>query len=109
MNMTMTDKDTVSLFQERRRETWNIIRPWVFVTLATFAVVGSSIAYHELFSDLWRLICIFGGFPVLFLSIGRISLTVNRLYRCPACASVPRSRGILVDPDDCPTCGAPLR
>jgi hypothetical protein len=41
----------------------------------------------NLFQDLWKLNVIFGSFLILVISIGRISLTVNRLYRCPACST----------------------
>jgi hypothetical protein len=102
--------DSVAEFQTRRRQTWRIIRPWVPVTAAGFVLF--AIGFHAVnpFGDLTSLIMIFGSFPVLFLSIGRIALTVSKLYRCPACGSVPRNRGgVLLDPDDCPNCGVRLK
>ena len=101
--------DTVLEFQTRRRETWRIIRPWVVVTIATFIAIAVLFTFNSLFDELWTLILFFGGFLVLLASIGRISLTVSELYRCPACGSMPRSRdGMLLDPHDCPSCGARL-
>lgn len=108
--MMLGANDTVLEFQTRRRETWRIIRPWVLVAAATFIAVALLFTFDSLFDELWKLNVFFGGFLVLLASIARISLTVSRLYRCPACASVPRNRGgVLLDPDDCPDCGARLQ
>jgi hypothetical protein len=102
--------DSVSEFQARRSETWRIIRPWTFVTAAGFLLFAVGFNLANRLDELTMLILIFGCFPVLFLSIGRIALTVSRLYRCPACDGVPKNRGkVLVDPDDCPNCGARLK
>jgi len=109
LDMMLVD-DTVLEFQRRRLETWRIICPWVIVALATFVTLAVMFTFGSLFAELWTLILFFGGFLVLLASIGRISLTVSKLYRCPACGSVPRCRnGVLLDPYDCPSCGARLQ
>ena len=90
-------------FQRRRSETWRIIRRWVVVTVATFPAMAALFMFSSLFDELQKLIVFFGGFLVLLASIARISLTVSKRYRCPACGSVPRGRdGVLLDPQDCP-------
>lgn len=101
--------DTVLDFQARRRETWRIVRPWVVVTVTAFLAMAALFTSNSLFDELWKLIILYGGFLVLLVSIGRISLTVSKLYRCPACGSVPRSRGsVLLDPGDCPKLRCPI-
>jgi hypothetical protein len=110
--MLLAANEVVSAFQSRRRETWRIIRPWVFLTAAGFVVFFVVFEFPGLFDELWKLNLIFGSFLVLLLSIARISLTVNKLYRCPACNTVPMGRGhdgVLLDPDVCPKCGARLK
>jgi hypothetical protein len=108
--MQLAANDSVSEFQLRRRETWRIIRPWVFVTPTAFVAFAVVFEFPNLFDELGRLILIYGSFLVTGVSIGRIALTVSKLYRCPACDSVPRGRdGVLLDPDECPKCGARLK
>jgi hypothetical protein len=110
--MQLAANDSISEFQSRRRETWRIVRPWVLVTAAGFVVIFVVFEFPNLFDELWRLNLIFGSFLVFLASIARISLTVNKLYRCPACSTVPMGRGhdgVLLDPDACPKCGARLK
>jgi len=108
--MTLAAYDTVLEFQTRRSETWRIIRPWIFVTAGGFVLFAVGFNFPDRLGELTTLILIFGSFLVLLLSIGRSALTVNKLYRCPACNSVPKNRGaVLLDPDDCPNCGARLK
>jgi hypothetical protein len=103
--MRLASNDSVSEFQSRRLETWRIIRPWIFVTAAAFFVFAVVVEFYDRFPELWRLNLIFGGFLVAAVSIIRINLTINKLYRCPACNSVPMGRkGVFVNPDTCPQC-----
>jgi hypothetical protein len=105
----LTDNETIAEFQNRRRQTWSIIRPWTFVTVGGFVLYAVAFTFAERLDD--RLMTLFlGTFLVLFVSIGRISFTVTRLYRCPACDTVPKDRGkVLIDPTDCTICGARLK
>jgi hypothetical protein len=108
--MQTSTNDSVAKFQSRRLETWRIIRPWVLVAPTAFVVFPVLFEFPNLFDELGRLILIYGSFLVTGVSIGRMALTVSKLYRCPACDSVPRGRnGVLVDPDECPKCGARLK
>ena len=111
--MQLAVKDSGSAFQSRRRETWRIIRPWVTVTAAGFLFLFGVFEFPDLFEEPWRRDLVFGaGFLVLLISVGRISLTLNKLYRCPACGSMPMAKGhdgVLLDPDTCPDCGATLK
>jgi len=107
--MFPVDNETIAEFQTRRRQTWSIIRPWTFVTVGGFVLFGVTFTFADRLDD--RLMNLFiGTFLVLFLSIGRISFTVARLYRCPACDTVPKDRGkVLIDPEECANCGARLK
>ena len=110
LDMNLGANDTVLEFQTRRRKTWRIIRPWVLVTAGGFVLFAVGFHFPNRLGELTTLILIFGSFLVLLLSIGRSALTVSKLYRCPACNSVPKNRGgVLLDPDDCPNCGARLK
>ena len=110
LDMTLAAHDTVLEFQTRRSETWRIIRPWIFVAAGGFVLFAVGFNFPNRLGELTTLILIFGSFLVLLLSIGRSALTVSKLYRCPACNSVPRNRGgVLLDPDDCPNCDARLK
>jgi hypothetical protein len=90
--MMLAAHDTVLEFQTRRNETWRIIRPWIIVTAAGFVLFAVGFNFPIRFGELTTVILIFGSFLVLLLSIGRIALTVCRLYRCPACGTVPTTR-----------------
>ncbi len=108
-----TPDSIVILFQARRKETWRIIRPWVFITIPVFTVFFLMAAFFggRPIEALWQLNLIFGGFLVLFISLGRIAFAVQKHYRCPACDSVPtvRNMGVLVDPAVCPNCVVRLK
>jgi hypothetical protein len=110
--MLLAANDVAAEFQARRRKTWRLIRPWVFVTATGFVVFFLVFEFTRVFDQLWTMNLIFGSFLVLLLSIARIALMVNKLYRCPACNNVPMGRGrngVLLDPDACPKCEARLK
>jgi DNA-directed RNA polymerase subunit RPC12/RpoP len=64
-------------------------------------------------SELWTLNLVFGGFIVAAVGIIRISIVVNREYRCPACnrtvIDYRAENGVPLDPEECPRCGIRLK
>jgi hypothetical protein len=105
-----SQEEIVSEFQRRRHETWRIVRPWVFIAIPAFMAIAALFTTDSLFDELWKLIVFYGCFALLVIAIARSTLVVSKLLRCPACGASPRDRGrVLLDPDDCPDCGARLR
>jgi len=100
--------NTIAEFQARRRKVWRMAGPWILI-----GTVGSSLAifYGEdpsaSLSQRAPTLLLAGAF---FACIIVGATIVNRLYRCPACGSVPRTRdGILFGPSECSSCGARLK
>ena len=106
------EKEIISTFQERREETWRIIRPWTFVCVPAFAALFLMAGLGPKRPEtLWELNLFFGDFLVVFITVGRISFAVQKYYRCPACGKVPNVRGggVLVNPAVCPNCSVLLK
>ena len=61
-------------------------------------------------SDQARLNLFFLPFIVIIVTIPVLTVIVRRHYRCPGCGAIPRSsRGVLLDPSECPECGTRLK
>ena len=100
-------------FQRRRNKTWCLTRPWLFVMAAGVAVFAIPLLFPSKLSELWTLNLVFGGFIVIGIAIIRISIVVNREYRCPACnrtvIDYRADNGVPLDPEECPRCGIRLK
>jgi hypothetical protein len=98
---------TVVEFQKRRLATWRAVRVWfAVVVLSSFGLWLSKGSEKEISSVQFSvaLAC----FVMAGASFIVIIQKVRRLYRCPACDSIPGTDGVAINPSTCPTCGAKL-
>jgi hypothetical protein len=94
--------DTVSDFQQRRREVGRKAGPWLVL-----GIVASGWAFFQGVEDSWRLAMLAA---IGIASVGVGAFIVHRKYRCPNCGEVPGTKdGILINPTACPSCGIALK
>jgi len=106
-----SDADQVAIqFQERRAQTGRRLRPWFAMAAVGFGSVALVFFTPFPSSEYWRFWLLFGGFLAGAMSFVAINLVIQARYRCPACGgTVSDDRGVLLNPDTCPRCGARLR
>jgi predicted RNA-binding Zn-ribbon protein involved in translation (DUF1610 family) len=106
------DQDISKEFQKRRKTTWCQEKPWVLLMLigwlGIFIVFNAKGLPPNVVAGLFFL-----SFLILVVTIIRINFIMMRKYRCPACGKIPivhgMRGGVLVDPEECPNCGASLK
>jgi DNA-directed RNA polymerase subunit RPC12/RpoP len=81
----------------------------------TAGISGFAIplVFPGIFSELWSLNLVFGGFFFIIVAIIRINIVLSREYRCPGCDRevivFKAEGGIPLDPKECPRCGIRLK
>lgn len=100
------DHDSSKEFQQRRATTWRIAKPWLSVLLLGWLGIFIIIPMER--TDLW-LLC----FVIIAVVTIRINFILMKYYHCPACGRMPIAGGmrggVMLDPEECPKCGALLR
>lgn len=102
--------DVVATFQKRRRKLFHY---GIYPIIGT--VIGFTLAYFTA-EPHGRWVSWAGfGFTFAVLSIAALVVLVLVVYRCPICNKVPMDyasdgeKGVVLNPDDCPSCGARLK
>ena len=103
------DEDIRKEFQKRRETTWRLEKPWIVAMLIGWLGAFMSFGVNA-FSEPVRTHLFLLSFVVLIVTIVRINMILSRHYRCPACGKMPiGGDGVLLDPVECPKCGAALK
>lgn len=115
------EQDTVKAFKQNRAATWAASKLWLLLM-----AIGLAGAY---LSHIGNMRFGFGGWllPLLCffffcISLARFLYIVRTRYVCPACGETPMigrasfgpssfgySRGVDLNPSECPSCGAKLK
>jgi len=111
----LAEGDTAAEFQRRRALTWRKVRPWFLLTAVAFpgVILAVIIASHANVDP--GLLVVIGSVGMLPAGTGIIAINMlpSRYYLCPACGRIPYSGGnrggVMIDPDQCPHCGAALK
>lgn len=100
----MTDAEIVEQFQRGRRRANTRGYPAFFVGTLAFYLGGKALNYPA--TGVVGLIALFGSVGFMIWGI----LTVTHSMRCPVCGKLPMAGdGILLNPAECPSCGAHFR
>ena len=113
--MPVHDQDIVTEFQRRKALSWQKLRYWVLFLALVFPgtiltlVIASALRVEK---DALVLLAV-GMMLPLGVAIVFVNLTLKRYYLCPACERVPfrggNAGGVIIDPGECPHCGARLK
>jgi uncharacterized membrane protein HdeD (DUF308 family) len=101
----MTDAEIVEQFQRGRRRANTRGWPAFLVGMLAFYLGGKALDSPA--TGVVGLIALFGGVGSMIWGIW----TITHSMRCPVCGELPMAgnNGILLNPAECPSCGAHFR
>jgi hypothetical protein len=105
--------DTAREFQAASQTCYRLSYPWVVATVVAVLVLGLVVLIYQNTTRLSEFAAVKIGFVcvcVVVVSIIRIALLQNKYFICPACGTMPTTNGaVLLNPTECPRCGARLK
>jgi predicted RNA-binding Zn-ribbon protein involved in translation (DUF1610 family) len=104
--------DVSGEFQKRRQTTRRLEMPWIGLMMLGW--LGAYVAFFVESLPAYTSTSLFVlSIVILGVSIVRMNFIAMKHYRCPACGRMPivngMQGGLLIDPEECPNCGASFR
>ncbi len=115
------DQATLSNFEHRRTQIWQVNRRWLFGCAASIALLVVVAGIANLPAQVcWAAIVVAAG--LVAITVFRVVRALNVLYRCPNCGVLPYqalneykcgglgpTRANFMSPRACPHCGTRIR